>query len=687
MHDAERRRSGITCETAGGGNPMGLKKTALIWLPVSMWLCLQSSLFPQESVKNNYESLSLEELLNVKIAVASKINMTQRESPGIISVINRTEIMNSGARDLIDILLTVPGFGIASDVQNTAGIGIRGSWAHEGKVLMLVDGQEFNENLYSTLQLGNHFPVEQIERIEIIRGPGSATYGGYAELGVINIITRSAADVNGVAASVSYGQMEKAYARRTVNFSFGKQLKDFGVVAHTFWGQGNRSDRNYTDAYGTTFDMKGNSDLDPFNVNVGLGYKGLSARVLVDRFHSTTRDWYDQSYDQPLENDFNSYLMEVKYNLKLGSKVSLSPKFNFKRQSPWLCTSADCRAKNAYSGKTAERVGGNLVLSYDVSSRLNLLAGGDLYQDRASAAADAPSYDLFQNEARSIDFSNSAFFVQGQAKTSLADITVGARMDDHSQAGTSYSPRFGLTKVKGKFHLKSLIGWAFRAPSIENLMLNPAIKPERTKVMELEVGYQVTRDSLLTGNIFNSRIKKPIIYGYDPAFDTETYLNFEETGTRGFELDYREKKQWGYINMNYSYYRAIDNKVSDYSVAGHPELLLGFPAHKLAALANCRIGRNLALNPTVIFLSSRYGYVKPADTSSPIKFDPDILVNMNFTWHDFSAKGLELDFGVYDLFGQNLQFIQPYKGSHAPLPGPSREFRIRLGYNLNYSNE
>jgi outer membrane receptor for ferrienterochelin and colicin len=293
---------------------------------------------------------------------------------------------------------------------------------------------------------------------------------------------------------------------------------------------------------------------------------------------------------------------------------------------------------------------------------------------------------LFLDGRHSVDYSNGAFFVQGVLKTNWVDITLGGRMDHHSQAGNSFAPRFGLTKVKGKFHVKGLISKAFRAPSIENLLLNPAIEPERTTVMEFEAGYQVTRDSILTGNLFNSRIKKPIVYAYDSEEDVETYRNFSETGTRGFELDYRTKKEWGYVNMNYSYYRAIENQVDYYSVENHPELLLGFPAHKLAVAAHVRFARSFALNPSLVYLSPRYGYKTPSDGGAPKKFDPAYLANLNFSWRDIAAVGLDLDIGVYDIFGQNFEFIQPYKGSHAPLPGPSREFRIRLGYRWNFPN-
>src|SRR5437867_483520 len=120
----------------------------------------------------NYEDLSLEDLMNVKISIASIKELAPRESPGIVTLITKEDIKNLGARDLTDVLRMVPGFDFGIDVEGVVGIGVRGNWAHEGKVLLLIDGQEMNENLYSSIQAGNHYSLQNVDRIEIIRGPG-----------------------------------------------------------------------------------------------------------------------------------------------------------------------------------------------------------------------------------------------------------------------------------------------------------------------------------------------------------------------------------------------------------------------------------------------------------------------------------------------------------------------------------
>src|SRR5881628_3388115 len=88
--------------------------------------------------------VSLDDLLQTDVDVASKVPTTFREVPGVITVVTREEIMDSGARDLEDVLQLVPGFSLGVDVEGVTDVGVRGNWGHEGKVLLLIDGQQMN---------------------------------------------------------------------------------------------------------------------------------------------------------------------------------------------------------------------------------------------------------------------------------------------------------------------------------------------------------------------------------------------------------------------------------------------------------------------------------------------------------------------------------------------------------------
>src|SRR5215471_18559583 len=80
--------------------------------------------------------VSIEDLLNTKITVTERVGDNLREASGIITVITREEIMSSGARDLVDVLMQVPGFSFGTDVEGVVGIAFRGTWSIDGKVML-----------------------------------------------------------------------------------------------------------------------------------------------------------------------------------------------------------------------------------------------------------------------------------------------------------------------------------------------------------------------------------------------------------------------------------------------------------------------------------------------------------------------------------------------------------------------
>lgn len=194
--------------------------------------------------------LSIEDLLEMPVSIASKNQGTVQDAPGIVSVVTEEEILNAGARDLIDVLRLVPSYDFGIDIANNLGVGIRGSWGFEGKVLVLVDGIEMNERRYASYEFGQHFPVDHIKRIEIVRGPGSVIYGGAAKLGVINIITKQAEDIDGVSLTTSYGKMKDALGHEQITVMVGERFGDLKVSAMGTKGKGHRSDQIYTDIYG-----------------------------------------------------------------------------------------------------------------------------------------------------------------------------------------------------------------------------------------------------------------------------------------------------------------------------------------------------------------------------------------------------------------------------------------------------
>lgn len=626
--------------------------------------------------------LSLDELMNIEVTVASKKAITQREAPGILTVITSDEIRKSGARDLIDVFRMVPGFNFNFDVEGTVGISIRGNWAHEGKVLVMVDGQEINESLYSTVVFGGRFPIDQIMRIEVIRGPGSSIYGGYAELGVINIITRTGQDIQGAELSSMFSLMNDVPGSYFVNLNIGQKRGDFEYSVLGQFGVSHHSYKEtFEDFYGGDVLIHGENAFNESQwINVGLSYKNLSARFIYDGYNVTASTLFDDVTLEPYNVAFKGFFSEIKYKFDINDKMSLTPQFNFKQQTPWF---SDDEYGDELDFLTNKH---NIGLHYyaDIFESLNLIAGVEYYEETAK---DRLSSGILLDELDKLSFNNISLYLQGFYRQKFFNIVAGGRYDIHEAFGGAFAPRIGLTKSFNKFHYKALYSHAFRSPGIMNISLEPDISPETTIVYELEAGYKTTTNTLISLNIFDITIKNPIIYFYDDNADAEGYFNGTKTGTTGAEINFRYQYGQNNIQAGYSYYfSGGKNEVEDYEVEINQNALLGIPQHKLTLNSSFMIWRNLFFNTQFVVLGERYVYNEVNNDGDAVLnlINPDILVNANIFYRNAFIKGLNLSFGVFDLLNSKPKYYQAYNGYHAPYPGKHREVFIKASYNLSF---
>jgi iron complex outermembrane receptor protein len=143
---------------------------------------------------------------------ASRLSQPVNEAPAAVTVIDRDMIRASGFRDIPDLLRLVPGFSVAYTRDNTWAVGYHGLGdAFSRRFQVLVDGRSIYSPHFGAVYW-NDLPVaiEDIERIEVVRGPNAAVYGSNAFLAVINIITQSAAQAKGGLASMQYGEQGMA---------------------------------------------------------------------------------------------------------------------------------------------------------------------------------------------------------------------------------------------------------------------------------------------------------------------------------------------------------------------------------------------------------------------------------------------------------------------------------------------
>jgi outer membrane cobalamin receptor len=629
------------------------------------------------------EDLPLELLLDTEIGVSALREEKVRKASGVVTVITSDEILASGARNLIDVLQLVPGFSFHADVQGAVGVGFRGNWGHEGKVLLLIDGVEWNEMLDSTAPIEDRIPIDQIERIEIIRGPGSVVYGGWAELAVIHVITRRGND-RGATVRATYGTDGSRGTRSTISGSIGqvvRSLDDLAVSGTFLLGQGVRSSGTYRDFDGNTIDMAEESTFTPAFAAVAATWRDLRVRYLLDRHTAEDRTGLDEALPQTTSVRFSTQATDAQYDLRLGDGVTLTPRLAYLRQTPWQVTDM---TSPVFYDKTAERWSAALVLTADLDEHAHIMAGTQLAMTKGWLRAPGGNGLQVEFEGGEASFRSVAGFAQVVIEQPLADLTFGLRGEKRTAFDSSFVPRIGLTRVIDDFHGKLLYSAAFRAPGLENINLGDHVRPELTHTFEAEVGYRLDTRLALTANAFDITIRDPIIYFVDDA--GEGYRNYSRSGTRGVEMEARGGGSRLKGSLSYSFASATDkNEVPLYAVPGRDDVMLGMAKHKVTATAQATLARGLVFAPSAVYLGSRHGYLSADESGMPVlgEEDPDLLLNVYLRWRDAGIPGLELGAGVFDVLGSGQRYIQPYDAGHAPLPAMSRELVVRAGYSVS----
>jgi len=710
------------------------------------------SLEELENVKATGVSSELELFINSLISVSTQKALPTRYSPNIVTLVTEEEIKAMGARDLIDVLSMVPGFHFAQDTKGNVGLGIRGNWAAEGKILMMVNGKEVNEHYYAHTYFGNHFPISMIKRIEIIRGPGSSIHGGTAEFGVINIVTRSPKDLSGLSVGVSQGWMGSGVEREDFNFYVGKKWKKSSLYFDLSTGTSQRSNKYHYGFYDCSIDntictdtlgvgayapLGKNSDLTKLVTNFGFDVGGFSFSNLTDFYSVTDVTTMDSKKYRPLKYGTFSNYLEMKYKFRVTPNLSFTPKINFDIQSPIEENTpyANALINNPLGADSLAiivyRFRAKLDMNYDISHRVNLIGGIDHFTDEA---INTDTVSVFYKGDPPQDYSSTAVYGEATFKLPIFHLFAGARYETNSSYKAAFSPRIGITKKFNKLHMKVLFTDAYRLPTLGNIYysfngtydvapdsssiynLGRGLKPEKTFVFEIEAGYQFSDKTILTANIFEMTIRDPIvyhyyqdktvreIYGYQSGI--YVYQNFDKAGTRGFELDFKYKDKWGYLNANYSFYSVggkprIDaysvstfNRDPDLRVEVESNSLLAFPNHKLNLSWLYYINKDFSINVNTSFIGERYGYDVDVFGSGPYDVDGVLikekisnLTSFYLRYQNLFTPGLTAGVGMHNIFDVNNNYLQPYFGEMPPLPGSGREINFKVSYTLPFKNK
>ncbi len=199
----------------------------------------------------HYFDLTLEELMDTKILSVSKKVETLADAPAAIYVVTSEDIVRSGVTSIPDALRMVPGMVVASSDSNSWAISIRGfNSTLANKLLVLIDGRTiYNPVFGGVLWEAHELMLEDIARIEVIRGPGGTLWGANAVNGVINIITKHSRDTQGNLVSALYGNEEPG----TLSMRQGGTLGDEG--SYRVYAKGFKRESSFHSTHGDNQDQ------------------------------------------------------------------------------------------------------------------------------------------------------------------------------------------------------------------------------------------------------------------------------------------------------------------------------------------------------------------------------------------------------------------------------------------------
>ncbi len=552
----------------------------------------------------DFLELSLAELSKVKVVSSTLREIDIIDAPSNVFVITKEMIDRRGYRNLVDVLQDLPGFDFGmyhESGESTTDSVVRGLGEKDGdnpKLLMLVDDvPQNNISLNATLLLSHEQQLQDVERIEVIQGPGSAIYGAQAYAGIIHIITQK--KFTGSNVDVLLGEDKT----REVNFHYGKAIRDdvfFSFAMKKFdtegddgsgradpggYFHGNIAPFTLTQHYDEAGSYQENVLNPRGGQSIAAGYNNRFDTISL-RSKLNTRNnevelfyWDDQhgmSSSLPgfeyytTSSQFNAhrrgYHLYVKNNWDLTDKLSLNSMATYRAtlvmpDSAFTYTYRfDGLAKSASS--SSDQLFVEERLDYQYSDSGNVLLGfrsmtsskgeyfyslGDI-QNIDSNIAES-SWDiavagdgLFQEKAiqQIRVFENAFYGLWNQNWNEQLTSLIGIRYDESEEFGEVITPRLtGVYKPSDSWVLKLLTGSAFRQPNFSELYIegfaNNNLSPETVDTSELEVNYLVGRLHLRT-NAFYSEEQDAIVLVQNSNPDPTSFTNLIFDNSSGSTL-------------------------------------------------------------------------------------------------------------------------------------------------------
>jgi len=456
----------------------------------------------------------------------SRMSQPLNEAPAAVTIIDRDMIRASGFRDIPDLLRLVPGFSVAYTRDNTWAIGYHGmADAFSRRFQVLVDGRSIYGSAYGAVNWGElALSIDDIERIEVVRGPNAATYGANAFLAVINIISKDPSQTPGTFVSAQVG--EQGMSGLTARYG-----GDAGDLRYRLTLSAQTRDRFETDALedGKTLPVKLYEETQTYFLNGRADYRVSATDEFSAQFGLTVGDWqagHSKYLEEPGGQAISAQHLQFKYRRAYNADDEWMVQAYFSRNNlespnqPELCF-------DTVESEVVVCPGGGPSPPRYVGTGQRLEAGIDQLQTRFNLEFQqnkrlAPDWRMSLGaEFRHETVTSQRYFATpdkldgtlGRAYVNLEwqarpDLLVqgGAMLEHHYFTGTDVSPRAAINYTLAEGHtLRVNVSQAFRSPTffeqkgnlayyttngtpvVQVIAPSDPLRPER--ILSREIGY------------------------------------------------------------------------------------------------------------------------------------------------------------------------------------------------------
>ena len=541
--------------------------------------------------------------------LATGRKQTVSQAPAVASIVSAKAIREMGARDIDEVLETIPGLHVSyaaggyNPVYQIRGI----SSDFNPQVLMLINGLPItNIFLGNRSQAWGGMPVENISRIEVIRGPGSALYGADAFAGTINIITKNHTEIDGIEMGASAGSFDEYRGYIQYSDAFAGWNTAFSAQVLDTNGQHENVNADFQSALDANPLLSTNASLAPGDVN--LGRQSIDTRIDISKDKWQIRLGYQGrrngetgaglfgALDQKGKADADRYNADVTYlNADLVKDWELKAQYSFfntitKTDLVLLPPGANTGAGIFPNGVIAEPDVYERHHRWDFSafytgiSKHDIRVGAGFHHQDQYKIEEKKNFNtilvpmvgpVLVPLGSVVDVTNTAPFNQEETRkiyySYIQDawdfapdwtLTAGIRYDHYSDFGSTVNPRLALVwQTSYRLTSKLLYGRSFRAPSfaeqfnINNPVAvgNPNLDPEIIDTYEIAFDYAASENLRIGFNAFYYEMQDIIRFNPTTANNTG-----KQTG-HGVELEVKWKATKHLsINGNYAYQSSED---------------------------------------------------------------------------------------------------------------------------------